>query len=124
MRSVSIVLSVFVILLCIALGRMLSRIDSNNAALAIQTGRIDNSNETIAELRKSIASIDMQRYDGELESCEQRTENLHQVLYNLILDGTRWPERRALPDPPPPWRPWPTRARLNEMDKQYGETER
>ena len=104
-----------------AIGQLLSRIDRGNQALRVERTRIDNANESIAELRRELALIDLGRYDAELQLCRQRTESLRGVLEVLMLDGGN---RRKMPDPPPGWPQWKTRDELNRLDAIKGETER
>jgi hypothetical protein len=107
-----------------AIGQLLSRIDRGSQALRVERTRIDNANESIADLRHEFALIDMGRYDAELRACEQRTENLHQVLDILVRTSALWPDRVKLPRGPVEWMPWPTKERIDALDKERGETEK
>jgi hypothetical protein len=73
---------------------------------------LTRTDPAIAELRLELEALRGRTSTvvGELVAdvalCRQRTESLRGVLEVLIPSGV-WPERVALPDPPPGWKPWP-----------------
>lgn len=92
----------------------LSRIDKVRAAQHGLTAAQADAVRAIDALTDRLAHIPDAR--AELAACRARTENLHTVLEVLVSSGIGWPERVALPNPPPGWAPWPELGHRDRPD--------